>query len=131
VSSHFVSASVLSLLCAASVATTAAARTPYDGAWSVLIVTQRGNCDRAYRYGIQIVDGNVHYNGGMVSFSGRVTVKGAVRVTVSAGSSRADGSGKLARNTGQGNWRGRSGNDACSGYWTAPATLNRRASASV
>jgi hypothetical protein len=117
--SLFVRTSVLALVCAATAATTATARTPYDGAWSVLIVTQRGTCDRAYQYGVQIVDGNVTYRGGMVNFFGRVTAKGAVRVTVSGGSSRADGSGKLTRTTGQGNWRGRSGKDACSGYWTA------------
>jgi hypothetical protein len=117
--SHFVCTSALALVCAASAATAATARTPYDGAWTVLIVTQRGTCDRSYRYGVQIVDGIVTYNGGMVNFSGRVTANGAVRVTVSAGSSRADGSGKLTRSTGQGNWHGRSGNDACFGYWTA------------
>jgi hypothetical protein len=116
--SPFVRTSVLALVCAASAATAATARTPYDGAWSVLIVTQRGICDRSYRYGVQIADGNVTYNGGMVNLYGRVTAKGAVRVTVSAGSSRAEGSGKLTRITGKGNWRGRSGNDACSD-WTA------------
>jgi hypothetical protein len=117
--SHFVCTSALALVCAASAATTATARTPYDGAWTVLIVTQRGTCDRSYRYGVQIVDGIVTYSGGTVNFSGRVTAKGAVRVTVSAGSSRVDGSGKLTRTTGQGNWRGHSSKDACSGYWTA------------
>ena len=30
----------------------AAARTPYDGNWSVLIVTNTGPCDRGYRYGL-------------------------------------------------------------------------------
>jgi hypothetical protein len=97
----------------------ATARTPYDGSWSVLIVTQRGICDRAYRYGIEIVNGFVRYDGGMVNLSGRVTGKGNVRVTVLAGGSRADGTGKLSRTTGRGSWAGRSGNDVCSGYWTA------------
>jgi hypothetical protein len=41
-------------------------------------------------------------DGGMVNFFGLVTAKGAVRVTVSAGSSRADAYGKLMRTTGQG-----------------------------
>ena len=31
----------------------AMARTPFDGAWSVLIVTDRGTCDRAYRYALR------------------------------------------------------------------------------
>ena len=40
--SHLVRASVLAVICATSAATVAVARTPFDGAWSVLIVTQSG-----------------------------------------------------------------------------------------
>ena len=43
---------------------TADARTSYDGSWSVLIVTDSGTCDRAYRYGLEISNGNVLYGGG-------------------------------------------------------------------
>ena len=117
--SHLVRASVLASVCIAATATTAPARTPYDGAWSVLIVTQRGSCDRAYRYGIQIINGIVTYDGGAVNLSGRVSGNGAVRVVVSAGSASANGTGRLSRNTGRGSWAGRSGSDACSGYWEA------------
>jgi hypothetical protein len=35
----------------------ARARTSFDGNWSVLIVTDAGQCDRAYRYGLVIRDG--------------------------------------------------------------------------
>ena len=42
---------------------TASAATPYDGRWSVVIQTVRGNCDQAYRYGLNIVNGNVTYDG--------------------------------------------------------------------
>src|SRR2546430_10306954 len=106
--SHLVRAGILAVICATSAATAANARTPYDGAWSVIIVTQSGTCDRAYRYGVQIVDGNVIYNGGGASFSGRVAANGAVRVIVSASSGVANGAGRLTRNSGQGNWSGRS-----------------------
>ena len=34
-------------------ATLAQARGPFDGTWSVLIVTDSGSCDRAYRYALQ------------------------------------------------------------------------------
>ena len=37
--SHFVRASILAGVCVAALATESPARTPYDGAWSVLIVT--------------------------------------------------------------------------------------------
>src|SRR5262249_56569124 len=36
----------------------------YDGAWSVVIVTDAGNCDRASRYGVQIVGGRGVAGGG-------------------------------------------------------------------
>ena len=118
--SHLVRASILAVVCAASTLSTATARTVFDGSWTVLIVTERGSCDRAYRYGVQIVDGNVTYGGGgAINLSGRVTPNGTVQVTVSAGGSRADGSGRLSKNTGRGSWKGRSSSDACSGYWEA------------
>ncbi|MEA2906915.1 MAG: hypothetical protein QOG83_1568 [Alphaproteobacteria bacterium] len=116
--SHLVRASVLAFACAVAVTTTASARTPYDGAWSVTIVTQRGTCDRAYRYGVQIIDGQVSYQG-VVTFSGRVSSNGNVRVRVSSSSAYANGSGRLSRTAGRGSWSGQSGNSACSGYWTA------------
>ncbi len=120
--SHLVRASVLAFVCAACAATTvttATARTPYDGAWSVLIVTERGSCDRAYRYGVQIVNGIVTYDGGAANLSGQVASNGSVRVTVSSSNGYASGSGRLSRNSGSGSWSGRSTSDACSGYWTA------------
>jgi hypothetical protein len=61
----------------------------------------------------------VRYDGSMVAIDGRVARNGKVRVTLAAGNNRANGSGRLVRNTGQGNWEGSSGSDACSGYWQA------------
>jgi hypothetical protein len=105
----------------ASAATGAAfARTVYDGAWSVLIVTRSGSCDPSYRYGLQISDGNVIYDGGgPITMQGRVTPKGAVRVIVQGGGQWADGSGKLTRNQGSGIWRGQGASSACTGVWQA------------
>ena len=65
------------------------------------------------------VDGNVRYDGGAVAFVGRVLANGNVKVTVLAGSSRADGAGRLSRTFGQGKWQGTSGSALCSGYWEA------------
>jgi len=71
----------------------AAARTPYDGNWSVLIVTNTGPCDRAYRYGLAIRDGSVFYEGSAaVNVEGRVGKNGVVNVRVWAGRQGADGS---------------------------------------
>jgi hypothetical protein len=94
-------------------------RTAFDGNWSVVIVTQSGRCDRAYRFGIQIRDGNVVYDGGGVSLAGRVASNGSVRVSVAAGGQRADGTGRLARNYGGGSWRGDGSMGDCAGTWSA------------
>jgi hypothetical protein len=111
---------VLALTGVASTVGTASARSVYDGAWSVLIVTRSGSCDPSYRYGVQISDGMVMYDGGgPITMQGRVTPKGAVRVLVQAGSQWADGSGKLTRNTGGGVWKGQGMSSACAGTWQA------------
>jgi len=121
--SQLVRASVLASICVAALATDSSARTPYDGAWSVLIVTTRGECDRAYRYGVSITNGFIRYDGGVVNMQGRVAANGAVRVSVSSGSGAyANGSGRLNRTSGRGNWAGASGPSRCAGYWQASRT---------
>ena len=93
--SRFLGAGVLALLCVSALPDTASAQRAYDGNWSVLIVTQNGSCDRAYRYGVSIRNGGVHYDGGVVSFTGRVAANGAVSVRVSSGSAFANGTGTV------------------------------------
>ena len=107
-------------LAASLVSTPAPARTNFDGNWSVLIVTQSGQCDRAYRYGVAIRNGAVSYTGSLsVNLKGRVSNNGQVSVRVSAGSQGANGTGRLARNSGSGEWRGIGSMGSCSGTWTA------------
>jgi len=100
----------------AASATSNAAAPRYDGLWSVSIVTEKGDCDRGYRYPIRILQG-VLANGGSDPFtiSGKVSPSGAIVVTVSAGNKSATGSGRLAGNIGAGYWQGGS----CSGTWSA------------
>ena len=117
--SQLVRASVLAAVCVAAFATESTARSPYDGAWSVLIVTTRGECDRAYRYGISIINGYIKYDGGMVAITGQVSANGKVRVSLTSGNAFAKGSGRLSRNSGSGDWSGVSGPSQCSGYWEA------------
>ncbi|MGA7433217.1 MAG: hypothetical protein WBQ24_13365 [Xanthobacteraceae bacterium] len=95
------------------------ARGPYDGTWSVLIVTDSGSCDRAYRYALRIADGRVSYDDPSFSVSGHVDARGNVSVGVSAGGQSANGSGRLAGDYGDGHWSGRSSTSACSGHWEA------------
>lgn len=100
-------------------AAAALARTPFDGKWSVLIVTDAGTCDRAYRYALNISDGRVSYDDPTFNVSGHVDSRGQVSVSVSAGGERASGTGQLSADYGRGNWTGHSSTSACSGYWEA------------
>jgi hypothetical protein len=97
------------------------ARTSFDGAWTVLIITERGDaCDRAYRYPVRIANGIVRYSGDFaINLSGRAAPNGAARVSIVSGDRRADGIGRLSRNFGSGTWRGRSSTAQCAGRWQA------------
>src|SRR3979409_1240368 len=69
----------------------------FDGVWSVVIVTEKGTCDRPYRSPIRISNGTVVNEGSSpATISGRVASNGAVTVTVNAGSKSATGSGRLS-----------------------------------
>jgi hypothetical protein len=97
----------------------ASAMGAFDGNWSVLIVTDAGSCDRAYRYALQIVNGQITYPDQTIDVSGRVDGYGRVRVTVNAGGQSANGYGRLSDGSGEGRWSGRSSTSQCSGYWQA------------
>lgn len=96
----------------------ASGKANFDGHWSVLIVTEKGTCDRAYRYPVRISGGSVGY-AGEASFdvTGRVMPNGAVTVTVAKAGQSASGSGRLSATDGSGHWRTASGE--CSGTWSA------------
>src|SRR6516225_2668590 len=105
------------IVASAIIASTASFALPrYDGLWSVSIVTEKGDCDRGYRYPIRISNGTLA-NAGDTTFSitGKVAGTGSVNVTISGGGRTAVGSGRLAGNAGIGSWTG----GACSGSWTA------------
>ena len=88
----------------------------FDGKWSVVVVTEKGTCDRAYRYPIDIRNATL-VNAGNTSFdiSGKVQGDGAVAVRISYGDKSASGSGYLSGSSGEGHWSG----GGCAGSWTA------------
>jgi len=97
-------------------ASSAIGQPQYDGLWSVLIHTEKGDCDPGYRYPIRIENGTLQDAGSSgIAISGKVINGGAITVTVSAAGKSATGSGHLAGNSGGGSWVGGS----CSGSWTA------------
>jgi hypothetical protein len=75
-----------------------AAAANHDGNWTVLVVTEKGDCDRAYRYEVTVAGGRVNFAGQPgISVAGTVTANGAVKVSISGGtSSNAQGAGRLA-----------------------------------
>jgi hypothetical protein len=98
----------------------AAAATAHDGNWSVLIITQKGDCDQAYRYGIKVANGHVSYAGdAKVDMSGTVDANGAVAVRIRLGDKGANGSGRLSGQAGAGTWQGAGSGVSCSGRWEA------------
>src|SRR5580704_15741052 len=92
----------------------------FDGDWSVLIQTRAGNCDPAYRYGVQIQNGEILNGGGEpVTLEGHVAPSGVVQVSVAAGGQEAHGAGRLSRTSGSGSWRGQGSAGTCAGTWVA------------
>jgi hypothetical protein len=115
-----VAAAFLAAAAIVGASSTALAQKSFDGAWSVLIVTERGECDRAYRYGVRIAGGRILYDGEAgVSFTGSVGRDGRLTAFVSRGSQSASGSGRLSGNQGEGTWSGKSATGQCSGRWEA------------
>ncbi len=97
-----------------------AARSSFDGAWSVVIITDSGTCDREYRYGLRISNGRVLYQGDpSINIAGQVDPNGRVAVVVRSGDQVASGAGRLSRARGSGLWNGRSSTQQCSGHWVA------------
>ena len=117
--SSIVSGALFALVAAsATVATTSSYAVPaYDGLWSVSIVTEKGDCDRGYRYPIRIQNGSLANAGSVtaITINGKVQPTGAITVIVSSGSKSATGSGRLSGDLGEGHWTG----GVCSGSWTA------------
>ena len=116
----FVVAFAVLLLAVASIpsdaARRAAARSSYDGVWSVAIYTTRGDCG-SVRAALRIYGGRVYAEDASYQAYGAVSAGGAIRVTVASGGRSASGSGRLTRNYGSGRWRTASGQ--CLGTWAA------------
>jgi hypothetical protein len=98
----------------------AALAASFDGSWSVVIITDNGTCDRAYRYPVRVVNGEIRYEGEAgIAISGRVDGSGKLNATISRGEQSASGTGRLSRASGSGTWSGKSKTSACSGRWEA------------
>ncbi|MBI2716717.1 MAG: hypothetical protein HYX37_20060 [Rhizobiales bacterium] len=91
-----------------------------DGTWSVLIITEKGECDAAYRYAVKIANGQVSYAGdASVDMAGTVAPNGAVKVNLRLGDKGANGTGRLSGQAGTGTWHGAGSGSSCAGRWEA------------
>ena len=67
----------------------------FDGSWSVLVATEKGTCDRAYRYGVRVADCRFKYDGeASVAMDGTVAPNGAVWVNIRLGGKSGDCAGR-------------------------------------
>src|SRR5476649_643297 len=106
-------ASVFALSAAALAVAPATAQTPYDGLWSVTVVTKSGTCEPSSRSTLTVADGKVSAAGADVS--GSIGREGLVRVSIHG----AYANGQLSGNVGSGKWNGASAGVPCSGRWEA------------
>ena len=94
--------------------------TAFDGLWSVVIMTDSGPCDRAYRYGVRINDGFVSSDAaGGVALQGRVAPNGSVRVGISAGGIPPRARAACHPDLGSGTWHGQGSGASYVGTWQA------------
>ena len=90
-----------------------------DGRWSIEVITEKGECDRAYRYSVLVENGQARYGGSEpIQVSGKVAPSGAVKGSIAYGDNRADVVGNLSDGWGKGRWTW-SGSRTCSGHWNA------------
>ena len=108
---HFVFASLFAV--AGLAVAPASAQQPYDGLWTVTVVTKSGNCDASSSSTLTIAEGRISAAGAAVS--GSIGREGLVRVSING----AYANGQLSGNSGSGKWNGASAGVPCSGRWEA------------
>jgi hypothetical protein len=111
------------LLCAAAGLTQAGAlaAAPHDGSWAIEVVTERGNCERLYRYYV-VVDGEaIHLRSSFGETSeapvGALRKDGRIDVTLGQTDDLVSVKGQLGAASGGGNWSAPARN--CAGRWSA------------
>lgn len=115
---------LLGLTCAATLGlmpqAASAQANPHDGRWSILVMTETGNCDKAYRYSVQIENGQARYAGTeALDVTGSVRPNGQVSGAIAYGQDRADVIGRLDGARGTGTWKATGTSRNCGGKWQA------------
>ncbi len=90
----------------------------FDGRWSVLVITEKGPCDQAYRWNIGVAGGHItDLEDNVASASGRIEPSGRVSVRLVRGSDVLTAVGAIRQEAGRGTWQ--SPSRQCSGRWEA------------
>jgi hypothetical protein len=85
-----------------------------------VVITEKGDCDRAYRYPVKVVNGAIQYSSEAgISITGRVDGNGRLQASIRRGQQQANGSGQLNGTGGTGVWSGKDSVKECSGRWEA------------
>lgn len=92
------------------------AQQQFNGTWSVEVVTEKGECDKAYRLPVVIEGGRASSGQEGFNANGSVAANGAVQGSIARGSTRANITGRLSGSTGSGTWTTEGGR-GCSGRW--------------
>ena len=103
----------LALVMTSAATAPAIAQTPYDGLWSVTIVTKTGTCEPTANSTLTVAAGKI--SGPGTNVSGSIGHEGLVRVSING----AYANGQLNGNSGSGKWNGASAGIPCSGRWEA------------
>jgi hypothetical protein len=115
-------AAVLAVIAVPGAADASQARTAragaYDGTWNVMFTPQAGNCHASNTVPFAVAGTRVS-SAGNGKVTGGVTRNGSVSVRITVGASWANGNGRLAGNSGTGQWSGVITGDRCSGVWQA------------
>ena len=90
---------------------------PFDGRWSILVVTEKGTCD-VYRWNVGVGGGRITDVGDNIArASGRIDASGRVAVTLTRGADVLAATGALTGVSGAGRWT--SASRGCAGRWEA------------
>jgi hypothetical protein len=99
----------------------ASAEAPHDGSWAIQIVTERGDCDRFYRYYVDVEGQAVRlrspFGATSEAASGLVRPDGRVNATLGQSDDPVVVRGRLAGSAGEGIWSAPS--RQCTGHWSA------------
>lgn len=108
---------LVSLLVAAFVAAQPSAfAADSDGRWNVTIMTDKGSCDRGFRYPVLVYQGHASYAGDAdLEFDGSVAADGAATFNFVRGATTGHATGSLTAAGGTGKWTAK----GCSGHWEA------------